>query len=95
VTKRKPRDPNRIVSLTTNLWVGCRALMMMSSSFLKIRHLLIKHRAARARKEGSPLPQSLAVLEPELQSPSVPRSCSPLVPRKALEKDSTACDHLG
>ena len=95
VTKRKPRDPNQSDSLTTSLWMDSRSLMMMSSSYLNLRHLTTKHHAAKARKEGSPLPQSLVVSEPELQSPNVPRSCSPLVPRKARERDSTACDHLG
>ena len=69
--------------------------MMMSSFFLKIRHLVTKHHAARVGKEGSPLSQFLVVLELELQSPNEPRSCSPLVQRKARERDSTACDHLG
>jgi len=70
-------------------------LMMMSSSSLKIRYLLIKHHAARARKEGSPQPQSLVVSELEFQFLNKPRSCSPLVLRKVRERDSTACDHLG
>ena len=95
MTKRKPRDPNQSDSLTTSLWMDSRSLMMMSSSYLNPRHLLINHHAARARGEGSRLPQSLAVSELGLQSPNVPRSCSPLVLRKARERDSTACDHLG
>ena len=69
--------------------------MMMSRYSLKIRYLLIKHHAARARKGGSPQPQSLVVSEPELQFPNKHRSCSPLVLRKAIERDSTACDLLG
>ena len=95
VTKRKPRDPNLIVSVTTSLWVDSRSLMMMSRYSLKIRYLLIKHHAARARKGGSPQPQSLEVSEHELQFPNEPKSCSPLVLRKAIERDSTACDQLG
>ena len=95
MTKRKPRNPNQSDSLTTSLWMDSRSLMMRSSSYLYPRHLLINHHAARARKEGSPLPQSLVVSEPELRSPNVPRSCSPLVLRKAGERESTACGHLG
>jgi hypothetical protein len=86
VTRRKPRDPYQIDSLTISLWVDSRSLMMMSSSFLKTRHLLSKLRAARARKEGSPLPQSLVVSELEFQSPNKPRNCSPLVLRRARER---------
>ena len=98
VTKRKPRDLNRSDSPTTSLWVGSRSMMTMFSSSkaaLNSRHLVTKHHVVRARKEGSLLPQSLAVSELEFQSPNMPRSCSPLVPRKARERDSTACDHLG
>ena len=69
--------------------------MMMSRYSLKIRYLLIKHHAARAREGGSPQPQSLEVSEHELQFPNEPRSCFPLVLRKAIERDSTACDQLG
>ena len=69
--------------------------MMMSSSYLNLRHLLINHHAVRVRGESSRLPQSLAVSELGPQSPNVPRSCSPLVQRKVGERDSTACDHLG
>ena len=41
-------------------------MMMKFRSSLNLRHLITKHRAARARKEGSPLPQFLAVSELEL-----------------------------
>jgi len=97
-TKRKPRGLNQSDSLTTSLWVGSRSLMMMFSSSTaapSLRHPLNKHHAARARKEGSPLHQSLVVSELELQSPNVPRRCSPLMLRKARERDSTACDQQG
>jgi hypothetical protein len=57
VTKRKPRDPNQSDSLTTSLWMGSRSLMMISSSYLNLRHLTTKHHAAKARKEGRFLAQ--------------------------------------
>ena len=98
MTKRNSRDLNRSDSPTTSLRVGSRSMMTMFSSStaaLNLRHLATKHHVARARKEGSRLPQSLAVSELEFQSPNMPRSCSPLVPRKARERDSTACDQVG
>ena len=98
VTKRKPRDLNRSDSLSISFWVSSRSMMTMFSSFaaaLNLRHLLTKHHVVRARKKGSRLPQFLVVSELELQSPNRSRRCSPLAPRRARERDSTACDQLG
>jgi len=51
-------------------------MLISSTAALNLRHLVTKHHVARARREGSRLPQFLVVSELALQSPNRSRRCS-------------------